>query len=222
MKLTAISNLKGGLHHAAGLNVHKLVALKNHYGDDFMNRYQGAKRIDKEDIYKLKTDVLFLCGRSRAITKNRVDELDCKIICPAANNPLEDGIEDDIQKRDILYIPDFVANSGGSCCTFLYLKGVGIKQMKRHYLRKEFSDLIQALIVNAQRAGKSPSHFALHVASRNLKSAGSNDTKEPKKLARFQRRLQRSAPKHLLTRPFLQEIKRSMRRNIALIEDPSG
>ena len=55
------------------------------------------------------------CALGGIINSKTIKKLDCKIIAGAANNQLEDDvfIPDELKKKNILYVPDFLINAGG-------------------------------------------------------------------------------------------------------------
>lgn len=74
-----------------------------------------AQIIKPEEILKLKVDVLCPCGPAYILNKNSIPKINAKIIAGGANCQLEDEEKDDklLKKRNILFAPDFIINSGG-------------------------------------------------------------------------------------------------------------
>lgn len=67
-----------------------------------------------EDIHKQTVDVYAPCALGGEFGQKTIAQLHCKMVCGSANNQLvsaEAGQQ--LYKRKILYIPDFVANAGG-------------------------------------------------------------------------------------------------------------
>jgi glutamate dehydrogenase/leucine dehydrogenase len=59
-------------------------------------------------------DVLSPCAVGEVIGVEDVPSLRCRVIAGAANNPLvDDATAVALHERGILYVPDFIANSGG-------------------------------------------------------------------------------------------------------------
>lgn len=96
--------------------------------DIFESRIQNAKeRYSKRDlkttladrndpsILYSECDVLAPCATGAILNSRTIPRIKAKIICGAANNQLEDPKRDDqaLLERDILYVPDFVANRMG-------------------------------------------------------------------------------------------------------------
>jgi len=67
-----------------------------------------------EAILASDLDVLAPCAAGGLIDDALARALDCRVIAGAANNPLSDrGVARILMERDILYVPDFLANCGG-------------------------------------------------------------------------------------------------------------
>jgi glutamate dehydrogenase/leucine dehydrogenase len=59
-------------------------------------------------------DVLAPCAAGGLIDDTLARSLDCRVVAGAANNPLTDrNVAHTLMERDILYVPDFLANCGG-------------------------------------------------------------------------------------------------------------
>ncbi len=74
----------------------------------------GCEAVGLDEIYDVNADVYSPCALGGTVNMNTIPRLKCKIICGAANNQLatEDcGIE--VEKRGILYAPDYAVNAGG-------------------------------------------------------------------------------------------------------------
>lgn len=74
----------------------------------------GATLVDKDKIYDVDADIFAPCALGSVINENTIDRLKVKAVAGAANNQLatrEMGAE--LQKRGILYAPDYVINAGG-------------------------------------------------------------------------------------------------------------
>lgn len=85
-----------------------------------VNRYQNELAIHAvniNDISELSCDVFAPCALGGILNSSVISKIKAPIVCGAANNQLEafeDG--DELFKRNILFIPDYVANAGGVIC----------------------------------------------------------------------------------------------------------
>ncbi len=77
-------------------------------------RRMGVDAIPVADAVGEPCDVLAPCALGSVVSPETIDSLRCEIICGAANNQLaSDAMDDELDRRGILYTPDFVANAGG-------------------------------------------------------------------------------------------------------------
>ena len=73
-----------------------------------------AQVVDHEQLPTLELDVLAPCALGGLVTDELVPELRTAVIAGAANNVLaDDELAERLAARDILFVPDFLANSGG-------------------------------------------------------------------------------------------------------------
>ena len=74
----------------------------------------GAVIVDKDAIYDQEADVFAPCALGSVINPETIDRLKVKIVAGAANNQLATrDMGAALQKRGILYAPDYVINAGG-------------------------------------------------------------------------------------------------------------
>lgn len=74
----------------------------------------GAQAVQGDAIYDANVDVFAPCALGDVLNPDTIPRLRCKVVAGAANNqlPTEDQA-DALHARDIVYVPDFVANMGG-------------------------------------------------------------------------------------------------------------
>jgi valine dehydrogenase (NAD+) len=67
-----------------------------------------------EAILATELDVLAPCAAGGLIDEALARSIDCRVVAGAANNPLTDrGVARTLMEREIVYVPDFLANCGG-------------------------------------------------------------------------------------------------------------
>lgn len=73
-----------------------------------------VKKVSPEDIHKQEVDVFCPCAMSHAINSSTVGELKCAVVAGSANNQLQGASAGEkLHKLGIVYVPDYLANSGG-------------------------------------------------------------------------------------------------------------
>ena len=71
--------------------------------------------VDPENIYDDTYDIISPCALGGTINRKSLKNINCNIIAGAANNQLENDtdVPEELLKKNILYIPDFLINAGG-------------------------------------------------------------------------------------------------------------
>lgn len=84
----------------------------------------GAKAVDPDDIYGVDCDIFAPCAMGAIVNDFTIEKLKCKIVAGSANNQLaEEKHGDMLEDKGILYVPDYVVNSGGVINVYEELKG---------------------------------------------------------------------------------------------------
>ena len=75
----------------------------------------GVKPVENDELISMDLDVFSPCALGAILNPESIEKLKCSVIAGAANNQLEDEERDSklLQKREIMYVPDFVINAGG-------------------------------------------------------------------------------------------------------------
>jgi leucine dehydrogenase len=74
----------------------------------------GAKAVGIHDIFAADVDVFAPCAMGGILNDKTIPKLKCKIVAGSANNQLaESHHAKALEKRKILYAPDYLINSGG-------------------------------------------------------------------------------------------------------------
>ncbi len=76
--------------------------------------FPQIKIVNYKCIHQLPTDIFSPCALNGDLNPHTIPQLKCKIVCGGANNQLATSVCNTLlQKRNIIYVPDFVANAGG-------------------------------------------------------------------------------------------------------------
>jgi len=74
----------------------------------------GAEAVGLDEIYETGAKVFSPCALGGSVNPDTLAKLKCEIIAGAANNQLDtNATGDELEKRGILYVPDYVINAGG-------------------------------------------------------------------------------------------------------------
>jgi leucine dehydrogenase len=130
-----------------------------------------ATPVAPDDIYSQAADMFTPCALGGIINDKTIPQLRVEIVCGGANNQLlEERHGDALERRGILYAPDFVANAGGVINVYSELAG----WTSQRALRKadEIYETMLSLFEIA-REQKIPTYVAAdRLAERRLKAVG--------------------------------------------------
>ena len=74
----------------------------------------NATAVGPDEIYGVECDVFSPCARGAIINDKTIEKFKCKIIAGAANNQLAESRHGNmLHEKGILYVPDYIINSGG-------------------------------------------------------------------------------------------------------------
>ncbi|UCE54164.1 MAG: Glu/Leu/Phe/Val dehydrogenase [Desulfobacterales bacterium] len=82
--------------------------------DAMVSKY-GVQQLAPDAIYNAKYDIFCPCALGSIINDETLNQLQCKIICGAANNQLaEERHGELLEKKGMVYAPDYITNAGGT------------------------------------------------------------------------------------------------------------
>ena len=113
MKVTAVSDVSGGIYNPAGLDishVRKWVGIRG-----VLKGYPRAEPITNEQLLALKCDVLVPAALGGVIDGAMAERLQCRVLAEGANGPVTAEGDAVLRQRqnEIFVIPDVLANAGG-------------------------------------------------------------------------------------------------------------
>ncbi|MHA1471784.1 MAG: Glu/Leu/Phe/Val family dehydrogenase [Promethearchaeota archaeon] len=123
--IIAISEKEGGIYSPDGLDMNKLIKWKQQ--GNLVKEYEGKNTspITNDELLSTKCDVLIPAAVENQIYSGNADNVDCKIILEGANGPTTSQADAILEEKDIMVVPDIIANSGGVCVSYFeYIQGL--------------------------------------------------------------------------------------------------
>ena len=115
-RIVAITDWKGGVYNADGLNISKL--LEHDREHKMVEGFPGSEPISNEDLFKLKVDVLIPAALENQLTAENANDVQARIIVEGANGPTTPEAHQMLHSRGILIVPDILANSSGVTASY--------------------------------------------------------------------------------------------------------
>jgi glutamate dehydrogenase (NAD(P)+) len=114
-KIVAVSDVSGGLYNEDGLDI---VKLREYVGSDRKPLAEHeiddkTQKITNAELLRIDTDVLIPAALENQITVDVAKELKAKYVVEAANGPTTREADQILEERDVVVMPDILANAGG-------------------------------------------------------------------------------------------------------------
>ena len=119
--LVAVADSHGAIHNPEGLDVGKLIALKNE--GRCVTDYLDAKKLARDDVIDVECDIWIPAARPDVVHEDNVNRLNTRLVVEGANIPFTYGAEKVLHDKGVLCIPDFIANAGGVICAAMEYEG---------------------------------------------------------------------------------------------------
>ncbi len=110
-KLIAVSDSRGGVHCAAGMDPDELIKWKQETGS--VIDFPGSEAMTNGELLEVACDVLYPSALENVITSKNAANIKAKIICELANGPTTPKADQILHERGVHVLPDFLANAGG-------------------------------------------------------------------------------------------------------------
>ena len=109
--IIAVSDSKGGIYNANGLDVKKVAEHKAKTGT--VQGYSDGKNITDAELLQLKCDLLIPAALENVISEVNADGIKASVILELANGPINPAADEILFEKNIPVIPDILANAGG-------------------------------------------------------------------------------------------------------------
>jgi glutamate dehydrogenase/leucine dehydrogenase len=115
-KIVAVSDSRGGIYNADGINPQKVYDYKEKTGS--VVNFEGAKSVSNEELLEVKCGILVPAALENQIMKENADNIKAKIVAEGANGPTTPQADRILFEKGIFLIPDILANSGGVASSY--------------------------------------------------------------------------------------------------------
>ncbi len=110
-RIVAVSDSRGGISNDSGLDPRQVLAHKNETGS--VVGLPESTDISNEELLAYDCDILIPAALECQIRADNADDVKAKLIVEDANGPLTMAADEILQKKNVVVLPDIVANSGG-------------------------------------------------------------------------------------------------------------
>ncbi len=107
----AVQDHTGTVYNPAGLNVFELTQYAEEHGG--VGGFPGGEELPAHDFWKLEVDILIPAALESQITLANAHDIQARIVVEGANGPTTPEADDILADKNIMVVPDVIANAGG-------------------------------------------------------------------------------------------------------------
>src|SRR5579884_2529459 len=110
-KIVAVSDTRGGIYDESGLDPSAVLRHKQEKGS--VTDFPRAQKVSIQDVLEVPCDILIPAATEGVITAINADRVQAQIVAEAANGPTTPEADKILFDKDIIVVPDILANAGG-------------------------------------------------------------------------------------------------------------
>jgi glutamate dehydrogenase/leucine dehydrogenase len=167
-RIVAVADSSVAVHDPKGLDLKALIDLKR--ADRSLAEYPGAKTLGRDDIVGVECDIWIPAARPDVVRADNVGRLRTRLIVQGANIPITPEAEDELHRRGVLSVPDFIANAGGLICAAVEYAGGGEKAAFAA-IEEKIGANTERVLEEAKKTGEPPRRAAVALAKRRVLNA---------------------------------------------------
>jgi glutamate dehydrogenase/leucine dehydrogenase len=139
--VVAVSDSGAGLYNPKGIDVSAALAHKQETGT--LRGLRGADEVTNEELLLVDCDVLAPCALEQVITQDNADKVKATIICEGANGPVTPSADDILEDKNVLVLPDILANAGGVVVSYFeWVQGLQEYFWKEPEVNSKLRDIV--------------------------------------------------------------------------------
>lgn len=166
--LVAASDLDGTVYDEGGVDIDRLCQIKAETGR--VTDYDRGERRGQNAWLDIPCEIFVPAARPDVIDETNAPRLHCKVVLQGANIPVTARAERILHDRNILSVPDFVANAGGVICASVEYKG-GTQKSAFETIEEKITENTREVLQLAQAHSQIPAEAALALAKQRVAEA---------------------------------------------------
>jgi glutamate dehydrogenase (NAD(P)+) len=139
-RIVGLSDSKGGVANPYGIDVAGAIAHKAEHGA--LAGLPGADAVTNEELIEMECDVLAPCALEQVITAENAPLVRARMVCEGANGPTTPAADEILEDRDVLVLPDVLANAGGVVVSYFeWVQGLQEYFWKEYEVNAKLNDI---------------------------------------------------------------------------------
>jgi glutamate dehydrogenase (NAD(P)+) len=139
-KVIAVSDVSGGLHNPAGLDLDAVSAWLVEHPHDLAG-YPDAEHVTNAELLELPCDALVLAAREDQVTEENAGRIQARLVVEGANGPTTVEADAILAERGIVVLPDILTNAGGVTVSYFeWVQDLGRLFWDRNEIRARLAE----------------------------------------------------------------------------------
>lgn len=166
--LVGAADSQGTLFNPQGIDVAQLIELKS--AGKSVIHYPSGDKLDREEAIDIECDIWIPAARPDVVRADNVDRLRTNLVVQGANIPFTTEAEQICHQRNILVVPDFIANAGGVICGAVEYRG-GTEAIAFGTIEEKIRHNTELVVAKAVKTGRMPRQVAVELAQQRVRTA---------------------------------------------------
>lgn len=142
-KIVAIADSSGAIYDKKGLALGEIKKHKQAGGN--LNNFSHGEKINKAEFFALPVDIIIPAALENQIDAETAKNIKAKIILELANGPTLPEADEILREKNILLIPDVLANAGGVTVSYFeWLQNLSNNYWTAEEVAKELKEKMMA------------------------------------------------------------------------------
>jgi len=141
-RVVAVSDIAGGVHREAGLDLEDVDRWRAEHGD--LGGYPNGEPLTNAELLALPCDVLVLAATENQVTGENAGRVQARVVAEGANGPTSLEADDILADRGIPVLPDILTNAGGVAVSYFeWVQDIQRLFWGREEIRERLGDLMR-------------------------------------------------------------------------------
>lgn len=145
-RVIAVSDRKGGIYNPKGLDISRLLQGHDEKVGGTVSEYREGDRLNQQELLTVDCDLLIPAALGGQITAANAPAVRARMIAEAANAPTTPEADAILNEKQVLVLPDILANAGG--VTVSYFEWVQDLQFY-FWKEREINDRLQDIMIES-------------------------------------------------------------------------
>jgi glutamate dehydrogenase/leucine dehydrogenase len=167
-RLVAVSDSRGGIFNADGLDVEDLITHKRDGRP--LSAFNGGTAVPGDELVGVDCDIWIPAARPDVLNEKNVNRLKARLVLQGANIPATSEAERWMNASGVLSVPDFIANAGGVICASVEYHG-GTQSQAMSAIEERIRANTKEVLEKARKQKCTPRQAAVAMARSRVEEA---------------------------------------------------